>query len=126
MEFTAKLIKGQTYDVHGKVLRKDEETPVSKEIYDYLQDNKHFEVKANVLSEKLKEQKTTEEDQGEGKGKGKNEPPYAEALTEDELKKMQKDELESIIVGFDGDVASVRNNEERVALILKLQTEAGL
>ncbi|MGG1595575.1 YqbF domain-containing protein [Terribacillus saccharophilus] len=124
MGYTAKLIKGLTYDVHGKVLRKDEEIPVSKELHDYLQDNKHFEVKANVSSEKLKEQKTTEKDQGEGKGK--IEPPYTEALTEDELKKMQKDELESIIVGFDGDVASVKNNEERVALILKLQTEAGL
>lgn len=124
MGYTAKLIKGQTYDVHGKVLRLGEETPVPKETHDYLHDNTHFEVKASDSSEQQKQQKTTEKDQGEGKSK--IEPPYAEALTEDELKKMQKDELESIIVGFDGDVASIKNNEERVALILKLQTEAGL
>jgi hypothetical protein len=126
MGYTAKLIKGQTYDVHGKVLRHGEDTPVPKETHDYLKGNKHFEVKANFSSEQMNEQKTTEKDQGEDNGKGKIEPPYAEALTEEELKKMQKDELESIIVGFDGDVTSVKNNEERIALILKLQTEAGL
>ncbi|KAA6453213.1 YqbF domain-containing protein [Bacillus swezeyi] len=43
--YSARLVKGRTYDVKGCRFRYQEEQPISREIYRYVKENPCFEVK---------------------------------------------------------------------------------
>lgn len=104
--YTAKLIKGKTYDVMDRVFKNGEDAiSVDGDLYTYLEGNTHFSL--------TKEEQEDLGDKDEG----------AEVHTAASLKKLNADEQKAIITGLGGDLESVNNEEERIALILQLQEE---
>ncbi|MGQ9003159.1 YqbF domain-containing protein [Bacillus subtilis] len=95
--YTAKLIKGKTYNVMGVTFRAGVSQTVPKRLYEYLNENPHF-----VLDKDLKNQK---------------DDPIN--YTESELKGMNKAEHESIISNLGGNPYDFKNADERIAYILK-------
>lgn len=99
--YTAELVKGKTYDVMDRIFKNGEDAiSVEKDLYAYLKGNAHFNL-------------TKEDPKDEG----------AEVHTAASLKKLNADEQKAIITGLGGDLESVNNEEERIALILQLQEE---
>ncbi|MFJ9290989.1 YqbF domain-containing protein [Bacillus halotolerans] len=94
--FTAKLIKGKTYNVMGITFRAGVSQTVPKRLYEYLNENPYF-----VLNQELNNQK--------------NAPIN---YTESELKGMNKAEHESIISNLGGNPSHFKNADERIAYIL--------
>ncbi|MEK5212322.1 hypothetical protein CE489_05385 [Bacillus spizizenii] len=95
--YTAKLIKGKTYNVMGITFRAGVSQTVPKRLYQYLNENPYF-----VLGKDLKNQK---------------DDPIN--YTESELKGMNKAEHESIISNLGGNPSDFKNADERIAYILK-------
>jgi hypothetical protein len=110
MPYFAKLVKGQTYSVFNHIFLVDQEKQVDKYTYDYLNGNDQFEV-------------------WEGEAKAPDNgliKPDGEKYTEAELKKLNKAQQEQIIQSLSKDfVQETKNEQERIALILKLQEENG-
>ncbi|MGY0433631.1 YqbF domain-containing protein [Bacillus rugosus] len=94
--FTAKLIKGKTYNVMGITFRAGVSQTVPKKLYEYLNENPYF-----VLNQELNNQKDDPID-----------------YTESELKGMNKAEHESIISNLGGNPSDFKNADERIAYIL--------
>ncbi|MCY7807136.1 YqbF domain-containing protein [Bacillus spizizenii] len=94
--YTAKLIKGKTYNVMGVTFRAGVSQTVPKRLYEYLNENPYF-----VLNQELNNQK---------------DDPIN--YTESELKGMNKAEHESIISNLGGNPSDFKNADERVAYIL--------
>lgn len=104
--YTAKLVKGKTYDVMDRVFKISEDAvTVDENLHSYLKGNAHFSL--------------TEEEQEDSGDKDEG----AEVHTAASLKKLNADEQKAIITGLGGDLESVSNEEERIALILQLQEE---
>ncbi|MCY7797093.1 YqbF domain-containing protein [Bacillus spizizenii] len=95
--YTAKLIKGKTYNVMGITFRAGVSQTVPKRLYEYLNENPYF-----VLNQELHNQK---------------DDPIN--YTESELKGMNKAEHESIISNLGGNPSDFKNADERIAYILK-------
>ncbi|MGG7219665.1 YqbF domain-containing protein [Bacillus sp. ATD] len=95
--YTAKLIKGKTYNVMGVTFRAGVSQTVPKRLYEYLNENPYF-----VLNQELNNQKAD---------------PIN--YTESELKGMNKAEHESIISNLGGNPSDFKNADERIAYILK-------
>ncbi|MGG0902350.1 YqbF domain-containing protein [Bacillus subtilis] len=94
--YTAKLIKGKTYNVMGITFRAGISQTVPKKLYEYLNENPYF-----VLDKDLKNQKDD-----------------LINYTESELKGMNKAEHESIISNLGGNPSDFKNADERIAYIL--------
>ncbi|MED3669610.1 YqbF domain-containing protein [Bacillus subtilis] len=94
--YTAKLIKGKTYNVMGVTFRAGVSQTVPKRLYEYLNENPYF-----VLNQELNNQKDDPID-----------------YTESELKGMNKAEHESIISNLGGNPSDFKNADERIAYIL--------
>ncbi|WP_024122163.1 YqbF domain-containing protein [Bacillus halotolerans] len=94
--YTAKLIKGKTYNVMGITFRVGVSQTVPKKLYEYLNENPYF-----MLDKDLKNQK---------------DDPIN--YTESELKGMNKAEHESIISNLGGNPPDFKNADERIAYIL--------
>ncbi|MGQ4251579.1 YqbF domain-containing protein [Bacillus subtilis] len=95
--FTAKLIKGKTYNVMGITFRAGVSQTVPKKLYEYLNENPYF-----ILTQELNNQK---------------DDPIN--YTELELKGMNKAEHESIISNLGRNPSDFKNADERIAYILK-------
>ncbi|MGZ3122298.1 YqbF domain-containing protein, partial [Bacillus subtilis] len=95
--FTAKLIKGKTYNVMGITFRAGVSQTVPKKLYEYLNENPYF-----ILTQELNNQK---------------DDPIN--YTESELKGMNKAEHESIISNLGRNPSDFKNADERIAYILK-------
>ncbi|MBV7318162.1 YqbF domain-containing protein [Bacillus halotolerans] len=95
--YTAKLIRGKTYNVMGITFRAGVSQTVPKRLYEYLNENPYF-----VLNRELNNQKAD---------------PIN--YTESELKGMNKAEHESIISNLGGNPSDFKNADERIAYILK-------
>ncbi|CAI6287118.1 putative protein YqbF [Bacillus subtilis] len=95
--FTAKLIKGKTYNVMGIPFRAGVSQTVPKKLYEYLNENPYF-----ILTQELNNQK---------------DDPIN--YTESELKGMNKAEHESIISNLGRNPSDFKNADERIAYILK-------
>ncbi|MED2968022.1 YqbF domain-containing protein [Bacillus subtilis] len=94
--YTAKLIKGKTYNVMGVTFRAGASLTVPKKLYEYLNENPYF-----VINQELKNQK---------------DDPIN--YTGSELKGMNKAEHESIISNLGGNPSDFKNADERIAYIL--------
>ena len=102
--YTAKLVKGKTYEVKGRIFKNGEDAAtVEQDVHEYLEGNTHFSL--------TKSEEAPLDDEGEGD----------EKHTAASLKKLNADEQKAIIAVFGGDLESVNNEDERIALILELQ-----
>ncbi|MFI8709947.1 YqbF domain-containing protein [Bacillus sp. NPDC077411] len=106
--YYAKLVKGKTYDVLDHRFVDGVEQKVNEEVYDYLKQNKQFELweaDDNTHASLLKSD--------------------GEKYTEQDLKALKKNEQESIIRSLTkGDfIQETKNEQERIALILELQNQ---
>lgn len=101
--YTAELVKGKTYDVMGHIfIFGDKPKEVEQDVYEYLGGNAYFSL--------VKDENESSEDENE-------------EYTAASLKKLNAEQQKDIITGFGGDLESVSNEEERIALILQLQEE---
>lgn len=98
------LEKGKTYDVGGTVFKKGVPKVVDTKLGNYLKDNPVFQVV----------EKSMESADSVSPSK-----PY----TQSGLKKLTVAEHEEIIEVLGGDPESVKNADQRIDLILKLQEE---
>lgn len=104
--YFAKLVGGKSYGVDGHNFVDGVEQAIGKDTYEYLKDNKMFEVR-----EGEKEKAPSLSD--------------GEKYTESTLKKLSKGEQEDLIRYLTkGDlIKDTKNENERIALILELQEQ---
>ncbi|EOO65478.1 YqbF domain-containing protein [Bacillus mycoides] len=106
--YFAKLVAGKTYEVMNLQFTDGVELQVDENVYDYLKGNTHFELREADGTDQVSLFKSN-----------------GEKYTEQDLKGLKKPEQEQLIRQLTkGDmVQDTKNEQERVALILKLQEE---
>ncbi|MCC2483722.1 YqbF domain-containing protein [Bacillus pacificus] len=104
--YFAKLVGGKSYGVDGHNFIDGVEQAIGKDTYEYLKENKMFEVR-------------------EGEQEKAPSLSNGEKHTESTLKKLSKGEQEDIIHSLTkGDfIQDTKNEKERIALILELQEQ---